>query len=82
MSDRTPPDLARCQTNRPCTWPHMPSFMTLGPVSYERCVNAPTWLASDGVGQMSLCDECKGVLAGLAVESVTFTSIERKAAHA
>lgn len=56
-----PPDYLRCQTNRPCTWPSLITFMTLGPVSYRRCINAPTWLASDGVGQMTLCDECKVV---------------------
>lgn len=56
-----PPDLERCQTNRPNTWPEMPSFMNFGPVTYKRCTNPPTWLADDGVGQMSLCDECKQV---------------------
>lgn len=55
---RTPPDYVRCQTDRPCTWPNMVTFMVLGPVSYSRCVNVPTWLASDGVGSMTLCDEC------------------------
>jgi hypothetical protein len=63
MADLIPPDMHRCQTERPCTWPHMPSFMTLGPVTYSRCNNLPTWIASDGTGEMSLCDECKEVSA-------------------
>jgi len=39
----------------------MPSFMTLGKPSWKRCKNKPTWLASDGIGSMTLCDECKKV---------------------
>lgn len=56
-----PPDRKRCQTMRPCTWPKMPSVMTLGPVTFTRCKNKPQWLATDGGGKggrMSLCQEC------------------------
>lgn len=59
-----PVDLERCQTDRPSTWPDMPSFMTLGPVTWKRCENKPVWIGSDMTsgGSMSLCDECKGVM--------------------
>lgn len=63
MSKETvPPDLDQCQCERPSTWPQMPSFMTFGPVSFKRCENPPTWVASNGKGAMSLCDECKEVM--------------------
>jgi hypothetical protein len=40
----------------------MPSFMTFGPVSYKRCENQPTWLATDPTGgKMTMCGECKDV---------------------
>ena len=69
-----PPDLCRCQTYRPSTWPDMPSFMTLGPVSWSRCENAPTWLAVERKtgGSMCLCDECKQVCASVFPSGVDF----------
>ena len=57
-----PPDLEQCQTNRPNTWPHMPSMFTLGPVHYTRCENTPAWIVSDGEEEMTVCDECKPVM--------------------
>jgi hypothetical protein len=73
-----PVDLKRCQTDRPNTWPQMPSFMTLGPVTFARCTNAPEWIGSDGVGEMSLCEECKQVLEKLGTvrgRAITYTPI-------
>lgn len=59
-----PPDFEQCQTERPSTWPEMPSFMTLGPVSFKRCENKPKWIATDNKtgGSMTLCDECYEVM--------------------
>jgi hypothetical protein len=56
-----PPDLDRCQAIF-----REGSFMTLGPRTWDRCVNVPTVVAtevkppkgSDLRGSMSLCDEC------------------------
>ena len=83
MGERTvPPDFDRCQTERPSTWPNMPSFMTLGPVSYRRCENEPTWIAADGEGSMTLCDECKGIceraMQRTPATAVTFRRLEAK----
>lgn len=75
MTQREPPDRKQCQTMRPNTWPYMPSFMTLGPVTYKRCENKPTWLGTDGIGQMSLCDECK-VVCEKVMTAVIFQPIE------
>lgn len=63
MSDERsiPPDFNQCQTERPNTWPKMPSLMTLGPVNYTRCTNKPAWIGTDGKGSMTFCDECKKV---------------------
>lgn len=63
-----PPDFGRCQTDRPSTWPAMPSLMTLGPVKYERCRNRPVWLATDGKGEMTVCEECRVVMVGVMPE--------------
>ena len=65
---QVPPDFEQCQTERPSTWPDMPLFLTLGPVSYTRCTERPMWVAADGAGSMTLCDECKGVMASLMPE--------------
>ena len=78
MSDERPipPDLKQCQTDRPSTWPHMPSPMTLGPVTHTRCTNVPTWLATDPAGSMTLCDECREVFDGLLPKAeVTYASL-------
>lgn len=64
---------------RPSGWPQMPSFMTLGPVSYRRCENQPSWLASDGVGTMSLCGECKEVCEKVMPKGTTFEPIKARA---
>lgn len=60
----TPPDVKRCQAEKADG-----SFMTLGPVSRERCKNAPVVIATerkagpDGQkGSMSLCAECQQVM--------------------
>lgn len=42
------------------------SFMSFGPVAYQRCPRVPVWIAidvRDGLfyGAMALCDECKRV---------------------
>ena len=73
-----PPDLKQCQVMRPSTWPALPSFMTLGPVSYQQCTNKPHWIGSDGKGEMSLCDECRSVCERL-VPGTTFRQIGAKA---
>jgi hypothetical protein len=67
MSELVSPDFDLCQTDRPSTWPHMPSFMTLGPVIWTRCKNRPMWIATDTKtgGSMTLCDECRRVMEGL-----------------
>ena len=70
-----PPDLERCQVDRPSTWPRMPSFMTFGPVHYDRCKNKPKWVATDGEGEMSLCDECKTVCEKAYPSGVAYTPI-------
>lgn len=68
-----PPDLERCQAES--RGPH--SFMTLGPPpKMERCKNTPTWIGSDGIGSMSLCDECKAVCAKQ-MPKATFKKIAR-----
>ena len=72
-----PPDFRRCQTIRPSTWPQMPSFMNFGPVSYDRCKNKPTWIATDGEGKMSMCDECKAVCEKVMPSGVAYTPIAR-----
>lgn len=67
MSESIPLDVNRCQTDRPSTWPDMPTFMTLGPVTWKRCENTPKFVATDlsTGGFMSLCDECREVMEGL-----------------
>jgi hypothetical protein len=74
-----PPDPKRCQTMRPSTWPAMPSFMTFGPVDYRRCANKPSWLASDGKGEMSLCQECKDVCEKVLPATTTFLRLDNEA---
>lgn len=62
----TPPDLLRCQAEKP----NGESFMTLGGgPKLERCRREPTVIATeikpgkDGqIGSMSLCDKCAAVL--------------------
>ncbi len=67
MSKLTPPDLKRCQAEKP----NGHSFMTLGGNlgGRERCDARPTVIATeikpgkDGqIGSMSLCDDCADVL--------------------
>jgi len=72
-----PVDTKRCQTERPSTWPSMPSFMTFGPVSYTRCTNKPTWIGSDGKGMMALCDECKTVCEQV-MKGTTYSRMEKR----
>jgi len=73
-----PPDLQRCQAEI-----KEGSFMTLGPRSFERCNNEPTWIAaeaprSDGEpsGSMSLCDSCKDVCEKKLGSAVIFKEID------
>ena len=66
MTELTPPDLERCQAEKP----NGHSFMTLGGrPGLERCTNKPTVIAteakpgSDGLqGSMSLCEDCRQIL--------------------
>lgn len=76
----TPPDVKRCQAEKADG-----SFMTLGPVSRERCKNAPVVIATerkagpDGhKGSMSLCAECqKAMLERLGKGYATFKKISK-----
>ena len=62
----TPPDLIRCQAEKP----NGNSFMTLGgKPGWERCTAVSVWVATEIVpgkdgkkGSMSLCEECRQVM--------------------
>ena len=66
MSDLTPPDLTRCQAEKP----NGHSFMTLGgKPGYERCQARADFIVTeleagiDGlIGSMSLCADCLSIL--------------------
>lgn len=74
----TPPDLQRCQAEI-----KEGSFMTLGPRSFERCNNTPTWIATEAPrddgepsGSMSLCDSCREVCEKKLGDAAVFKKID------
>lgn len=83
QEDLTPPDLGRCQAERP----NGHSFMTLGGrPGLERCTEKPVWIATEAqpgadglVGSMSLCDHCRGVMVEqLGHDYCTFSAIQQE----
>ncbi len=82
MSSLIPPDMNRCQAEKP----NGHTFMTLGGrPGRERCTDLPAWLATekepapDGqIGSMSLCDDCRAVfLKQVGPEYAVLSRIER-----
>lgn len=85
----TPPDLERCQANKPGPGPFVMGGETGDPRNgwRVRCRNVPTLIATerragpDGQrGSMALCDECTAALKSQLGESfATFRAIRRRA---